>query len=263
MAPNAHPPIRPPSPAARSRAGAGLAGLSRAGALIEALAQPLYIWLFGLAGYGIYVVLWGAVSLAHQLRRSVDDQRAAAHRAGPRRGARRMARSSSPCSSRSCRPRSIALLVTLNAEPVAGLLLGRAGRCRDAAARDRAVRLGAAVVDLHRDRDLGAPARGAPSAPKSACASSGSRSPESSSRSASSLLGFDEHRADGGASLLARAHRLALRAAARPLLRSEAAAPRADVRAARARPARHGPRLAALQPLAPAADRRAAAGCST
>src|SRR6185295_12874190 len=43
--------------------GAGLAGLSRMGALIEALAQPLYIWLFGIATYGIYVVLWGAVSL--------------------------------------------------------------------------------------------------------------------------------------------------------------------------------------------------------
>jgi O-antigen/teichoic acid export membrane protein len=44
--------------------GAGLAGLSRMGALIEALAQPLYTWLFGLATYGIYVVLWGAVNLA-------------------------------------------------------------------------------------------------------------------------------------------------------------------------------------------------------
>ena len=43
--------------------GAGLAGLSRAGAVIEALAQPLYTWLFGIATYGIYVVLWGAVSL--------------------------------------------------------------------------------------------------------------------------------------------------------------------------------------------------------
>jgi O-antigen/teichoic acid export membrane protein len=43
--------------------GAWLAGLSRAGALIEALAQPLYTWLFGIATYGIYVVLWGAVSL--------------------------------------------------------------------------------------------------------------------------------------------------------------------------------------------------------
>jgi O-antigen/teichoic acid export membrane protein len=44
--------------------GAGLAGLSRMGALIEALAQPLYTWLFGIAAYGIYVVLWGAVNLA-------------------------------------------------------------------------------------------------------------------------------------------------------------------------------------------------------
>ena len=43
--------------------GAGLAGLARAGALIEAVAQPLYIWMFGLATYGLYVVLWGAVNL--------------------------------------------------------------------------------------------------------------------------------------------------------------------------------------------------------
>ena len=43
--------------------GAGLAGLSRMGALIEALAQPLYTWLFGIATYGLYVVLWGAVNL--------------------------------------------------------------------------------------------------------------------------------------------------------------------------------------------------------
>ena len=47
--------------------GAGLAGLSRAGALIEALAQPLYTWLFGIATYGIYVVLWSAVSLLTNL----------------------------------------------------------------------------------------------------------------------------------------------------------------------------------------------------
>ena len=47
--------------------GAFLAGLSRAGAIIEAVAQPLYIWLFGLAGYGVYVVLWGAISFATNL----------------------------------------------------------------------------------------------------------------------------------------------------------------------------------------------------
>lgn len=47
--------------------GAFLAGLSRAGAFIEAVAQPLYIWLFGLAGYGIYVVLWGAINFVTNL----------------------------------------------------------------------------------------------------------------------------------------------------------------------------------------------------
>jgi len=44
--------------------GAGLAGLSRAGALIEALSQPLYVWLFGLATYGLYAAMWSAVNLA-------------------------------------------------------------------------------------------------------------------------------------------------------------------------------------------------------
>jgi O-antigen/teichoic acid export membrane protein len=43
--------------------GAGLAGLARTGALNEAVSQPLYTWLFGLATYGIYVVLWGTVNL--------------------------------------------------------------------------------------------------------------------------------------------------------------------------------------------------------
>lgn len=47
--------------------GAGLAGLARTGALIEALAQPLFTWLFGLASYGLYVVLWGAINLLSNL----------------------------------------------------------------------------------------------------------------------------------------------------------------------------------------------------
>lgn len=47
--------------------GAGLAGLARAGALVELVAQPLYIWMFGLATYGLYVVLWGAVNLLTNL----------------------------------------------------------------------------------------------------------------------------------------------------------------------------------------------------
>ena len=44
--------------------GAGLAGLARSGAIIEAISQPLYVWMFGLPTYGVYVVLWGAVNLA-------------------------------------------------------------------------------------------------------------------------------------------------------------------------------------------------------
>ena len=47
--------------------GAWLAGLARTGALIEALAQPLFTWLFGLATYGIYVVLWGTINFASNL----------------------------------------------------------------------------------------------------------------------------------------------------------------------------------------------------
>lgn len=47
--------------------GAGLAGLARTGALIEAVAQPLFTWLFGLATYGLYVVLWGVISLLSKI----------------------------------------------------------------------------------------------------------------------------------------------------------------------------------------------------
>lgn len=59
-------PAAPPPGVTRAEVarGAGLAGLARLGAAVEALAQPLYTWLFGLATYGIYVVLWGAISLA-------------------------------------------------------------------------------------------------------------------------------------------------------------------------------------------------------
>ena len=101
--------------------GAGLAGLSRAGALIEALAQPLYTWLFGIATYGIYVVLWGAVnlisnvvdlSMTSALQRIVptQDSEERAH------GAVKLALivSVGPAA-------LIALLITLNAETVAAI----------------------------------------------------------------------------------------------------------------------------------------------
>ena len=48
--------------------GAGLAAVARLGALIEVISQPAYTWMFGLTGYGVYVVLWAAVNiLANQL----------------------------------------------------------------------------------------------------------------------------------------------------------------------------------------------------
>jgi O-antigen/teichoic acid export membrane protein len=47
--------------------GAGLAGLSRATVLIDAVAQPLYIALYGLATYGIWVALWASINFVENL----------------------------------------------------------------------------------------------------------------------------------------------------------------------------------------------------
>lgn len=47
--------------------GAGLAGLSRATALIDAVAQPLYIGLYGLPAYGLYVALWASINFVENL----------------------------------------------------------------------------------------------------------------------------------------------------------------------------------------------------
>jgi O-antigen/teichoic acid export membrane protein len=60
----------PPAPAVSNNEvarGAGLAALSRTGALIEVIAQPAYTWMFGLAGYGVYVVLWAAINILAQI----------------------------------------------------------------------------------------------------------------------------------------------------------------------------------------------------
>ena len=43
--------------------GAGLAAVARLGALIEVVSQPAYTWMFGLTGYGVYVVLWAAINI--------------------------------------------------------------------------------------------------------------------------------------------------------------------------------------------------------
>ena len=56
----------PPAPAVSNQEvakGAGLAALSRLGALIEVVAQPAYTWMFGITGYGVYVVLWAAINI--------------------------------------------------------------------------------------------------------------------------------------------------------------------------------------------------------
>jgi O-antigen/teichoic acid export membrane protein len=56
----------PPAPAVSNQEvakGAGLAALSRLGALIEVVAQPAYTWMFGLTGYGVYVVLWATINI--------------------------------------------------------------------------------------------------------------------------------------------------------------------------------------------------------
>jgi O-antigen/teichoic acid export membrane protein len=47
--------------------GAALVALSRASALVEAIAQPLFVWLYGLPAYGVYVVLWGAINLTENV----------------------------------------------------------------------------------------------------------------------------------------------------------------------------------------------------
>lgn len=46
---------------------AGLALVSRLGVLIEIVAQPIYTWLFGIATYGLYAVLWAAVNIAENI----------------------------------------------------------------------------------------------------------------------------------------------------------------------------------------------------
>lgn len=56
----------PPAPVVSNQEvakGAGLAAVARLGALIEVVAQPAYTWMFGLTGYGVYVVLWAAINI--------------------------------------------------------------------------------------------------------------------------------------------------------------------------------------------------------
>ncbi len=47
--------------------GLGTTILARMGAIIEIVAQPLYVLMFGLAGYGLYAVLWAAINLLENI----------------------------------------------------------------------------------------------------------------------------------------------------------------------------------------------------
>ena len=47
--------------------GAATVALSRLGAAIEVITQPVYTWLFGLTGYGVYIVAWSAVNFIENI----------------------------------------------------------------------------------------------------------------------------------------------------------------------------------------------------
>jgi len=47
--------------------GAGTTLLARLGAVVEVAAQPAYVWLFGLASFGIYTALWAAITLVQNI----------------------------------------------------------------------------------------------------------------------------------------------------------------------------------------------------
>jgi O-antigen/teichoic acid export membrane protein len=102
--------------------GAGLAGLARLGNLIEAVSQPLFIWLFGLATYGLYVVLWGAVSLISNF---IDlAMPAALQRAVPGADSEERAHASVKLAllATIVPAAAISALISLNADAVAGLI---------------------------------------------------------------------------------------------------------------------------------------------
>ena len=57
-------------PAVSSRSvarGLGTTVLARLGAVVEIVAQPLYVLMFGLAGYGLYAVLWATINLLENI----------------------------------------------------------------------------------------------------------------------------------------------------------------------------------------------------
>lgn len=47
--------------------GLGTTVLARLGAVVEIVTQPLYVLMFGLAGFGLYAVLWAAINLIENI----------------------------------------------------------------------------------------------------------------------------------------------------------------------------------------------------
>src|SRR3546814_11831441 len=47
--------------------GLGTTVLARLGAVFEIGAQPIYVLMFGLAGYGLYAVLWATINLLENI----------------------------------------------------------------------------------------------------------------------------------------------------------------------------------------------------
>ncbi|RYD82225.1 MAG: polysaccharide biosynthesis protein, partial [Sphingomonadales bacterium] len=115
------PPDTPPGSRQVAK-GAGTAMLARAGGIIEIISQPLYVWLFGLPTYGLYMVLWSAVSLVENiadlgmtsaLQRVVPQAKDDAERAGALRQA--MLLGMIPCI-------AVALLASLSAHWIAEIV---------------------------------------------------------------------------------------------------------------------------------------------
>ena len=101
--------------------GAGMAGLARLGAVIELIAQPIYTWLFGIATYGLYIVLWSAVNMAEKI---VDlSLTEALQRLVPTQDEQAVHATVKAALLMTVLPATaIAALVSLNAESIAGLL---------------------------------------------------------------------------------------------------------------------------------------------
>lgn len=69
IAANSMTPADPPDTSVNHRVakGIGTTMLARLGALVEIAAQPIYVLMFGLTGYGLHAVLWAAINLAENV----------------------------------------------------------------------------------------------------------------------------------------------------------------------------------------------------